>query len=330
MNNYLLALLRIYFIVIFLTTLSVATLPFWQQFSFLALPKYILLFLPRWWLLSALLLLLFFWRCLTKPQRLLVPVLIFVSLNYLDFQLPNFAKPISQNGKNIKIVTANMGEGSKIYNLKLLIKYYQPDVLLLQEISSTYLQDVFNSYLMSECVSGLCIASNIPFKQIKVLDRKMFGGWGNFAAIYQLESNEGHINLANVHFDTPRHALLAFIKAKGMSLFSMDFDENRKIEASLVNSFMSSLNNVVVAGDFNMPVDENIYQDNFSWLTNAIDEYGTGVNNTKYINWKGYSLFGLRIDHILYSDDICVNEVIVLESLGGDHRPIMATLRIVN
>ena len=109
MNNYILALLRIYFVVIFLITLRIATLPFWQHFSFLIIPKYILLFLPRWWLLPALLLILFFWRSLVKYQRFLMPIMFLVSLEYLDFQVPNLSPPWREGESKIKIITVNMG-----------------------------------------------------------------------------------------------------------------------------------------------------------------------------------------------------------------------------
>ena len=82
-------------------------------------------------------------------------------------------------------------------------------------------------------------------------------------------------------------------------------------------------NHTLIVGDFNMPQDENIYQRYFGDLSNAVDNKGFGFNATKFTSWHG-----VRIDHILYSDDFRLKAVEVINSIKGDHRPVFATFNV--
>ena len=74
-----------------------------------------------------------------------------------------------------------------------------------------------------------------------------------------------------------------------------------------------------------MPQDENIYQDSFAHLNNAIDQKGIGFNATKHTSWHG-----VRIDHVLYSNNFQLIDVKVVNSFSGDHRPILSRFKIKN
>ena len=78
------------------------------------------------------------WRILSTKQKKLYPLLILFSLNYLDFQLPNFWHYITADnvtGDELKVVSFNIGGGGSKEELKLLVKYNIRDILLLQEAS---------------------------------------------------------------------------------------------------------------------------------------------------------------------------------------------------
>ena len=247
---------------------------------------------------------------------------------YLDFQLPDIVGFQEGESTSIKLVTVNMGEGSKLSKLKQVVKYYHPDLLLLQEIRINAVKDLQSNYTYIDCEAGLCLLSKYPFERVASLSRAMLNGYGHFAMSYQLTVNGNQINLSNVHFETPREILLDIIKSRSLSFKAKNKAENRQIEASLVGDTIRAKKNVVIAGDFNMPDDDPIYKNNFSWLTNALNESGFGFNHTKYIDWQGMPLFSFRIDHIIYSKNITARNVEVLDSLGGDHRPVMATLEV--
>jgi|TARA_R110001599_G_scaffold265265_1_gene465975 endonuclease/exonuclease/phosphatase (EEP) superfamily protein YafD len=316
---------QLIFAFVCVSILSIWSLSYWANYSIFTIPKYILLFLPRWWLIVVVLFLLTFWRHFNKAQLYILPLLIIGSLQYLDFQIPSVNIGDKAKVDQMKIITINMGEGSRISSLKRLVDYYEPDILLIQEISEWHLKGIFDDYWGVDCDSGLCIASKMPFERIHTFDRRMIGGWGNFAAIYHVDTSEGIINLVNVHFETPRQILLEILKRGRMSYLSKNKDENRQLEPSLLNREIAGLKNVIVAGDFNMPVDDIEYRRNFSWLTDAFNQKGFGLNHTQYIEWEGIPFLSFRIDHILFSDSFDIGEVDVLGGLGGDHRPILAT-----
>lgn len=80
---------------------------------------------------------------------------------------------------------------------------------------------------------------------------------------------------------------------------------------------------VIVAGDFNMPVETSIYRDHWRGLTNAFDARGTGFGFTRYDGpW-----LRVRIDHVLAAPRwFDVRGAWVGEDAGSDHLPMVADL----
>jgi len=313
-----------------LVSVIVFTLPIWPSIDSLLIPELFVMFAPRWWLITLICILSIFWRFLTLYQRYCLPILFYISIVYLDFQLPNRAVLPGGESTTFKIVTANMGEGSQLGKLKQIIKYYRPDILVLQEIRMKSVKMINANYPYIDCKVSLCILSKHSYEHTISLDRSILKDWGYFAVSYQIDINGHKINLSNVHFETPREALVDFIKSRTLSSSGKYKIENRKLEAAIFNDTIKDKANLVIAGDFNMPDDDPIYQRNFTWLSNALNESGFGFNHTKYTYWKGIPFLSIRIDHILYSKNIIAKSVEVLDSLGGDHRPVMATLEVFN
>ncbi|MFT5756265.1 MAG: vancomycin resistance protein VanJ [Alteromonadaceae bacterium] len=314
----------------FLASIIVFTLPIWSKLDLLLIPEHLVIFAPRWWLITLILILSMFWRYLTLYQRYTLPLLFYISLVYLDFQLPNRADVPAGKSTIFKVVTVNMGEGSQLAKLKQVIKYYRPDILVLQEIRIKSLKSLNTNYTYTDCEGSLCLLSKFPFERTVSLNRSILNGLGNFAMSYQITINGHQINLSNIHLETPREVLLDVIKSRELSYGAKIKAENRQLEAAIFGDSIKDKANLVIAGDFNMPDDDPIYEKNFAWLSNALNESGFGFNNTKYTHWKGIPFFSLRIDHILYSENITAKSVEVLDFLGGDHRPVMATLEVFN
>jgi endonuclease/exonuclease/phosphatase family metal-dependent hydrolase len=80
---------------------------------------------------------------------------------------------------------------------------------------------------------------------------------------------------------------------------------------------------VIVAGDFNMPVEASIYREHWGALTNAFDARGTGFGFTRYDGrW-----LRVRIDHVLAAPRwFDVRGAWVGEDAGSDHLPMVADL----
>lgn len=313
-----------------LLSLIVFTLPIWAELDSFIMLEYLVIFAPRWWLLTLFLIVTIFWKFLTFYQKCSLPFFFYISISYLDFQIPDNIFFHEGDNTSFKIVTANMGEGSQLKKLKQIIKYYQPDILALQEIDLKSVKELEAHYNYLDCEAGLCLISKYPIKRTSSLNRRMLNSWGNFSMSYQVTINGHLINLSNIHFETPREALLGIIKTRSLDSRARKKVENRELEASIFGGTIKERHNLVLAGDFNMPDDDPIYVNNFSWLSNALNERGFGLNHTQYINWQGIPFLSFRIDHILYSKNIMAKQVEVLGSLGGDHRPVLATLVVVN
>jgi len=291
------------------------------MYDILIIPKYALLFGPRWLLLLVVLFLFLLFRHLSKRQLQLSVLLILLSLNYLDFQIPKLNSFFSSSYKDkISILSANVGGGGGSQDIDSNLFTKSTDIVLLQEARRINMTTSFVKYKYKECISGLCIFSKYPFKQVKKINRKLFGGWGSFAIFYQIHTEYGEISLANVHFETPRTVLMGFIYRSLDFELAKNIESKRQLEAELVSLWSKSKAHTLIVGDFNMPADENIYQNNFSELNNAVDVKSFSFSATKHTSWHG-----VRIDHILYSDDFKLLKVEIIDSIPGDHRPVYAT-----
>lgn len=316
-----------YFFICVFACFLVTLLPWWPTLNVLIIPKYVLLFGPRWLLLVLVLPIILGWRMLSTKQKALYPLLILSSFNYLDFQLPKLwhyfaADNVTVN--ELKVVSYNIGGGGSQEELKLLVKYIKPDILLLQEARRINLAKLFSDDYVTECLSGLCILSKYPFVRTRTLDRKLFGGWGNFAVFYHIATPNGQLSLANIHLETPRSVLMGVIHRNFEQRLAEKTEDNRQFEVDLINVWATNnQQNTVIIGDFNMPADENLFRQSFSNLNNAVEVKGFGFNETKHTSW-----FGVRIDHILYTPDMYLVDVEVLKLLKGDHQPLMAILRM--
>jgi endonuclease/exonuclease/phosphatase (EEP) superfamily protein YafD len=315
-----------YYFICITACVIVTLLPWWPTLSVLVIPKYILLFGPRWVLLLLVFPIVFCWRILSTKQKALYPILLLCSFNYLDFQLPklwHFIEPENIAADELKVVSYNVGGGGSQKELKLLVKYIKPDILLLQEARRSNLTKLFSGEYYTECISGLCILSKYPYIRTRTFDRKLFGGWGQFAAFYSVATPHGELSLANIHLETPRSVLMGAIYRDFDLTLAEQIEGNRQFEIDMISLWINKPKNMIIAGDFNMPSDENLFRQSFNNLHNAVDVKGFGYNDTKFTSW-----FGVRIDHILYSPDMYLADVEVVKLLKGDHQPLMAILRM--
>ena len=127
----------------------------------------------------------------------------------------------------------------------------------------------------------------------------------------------------NVHLATPRN-IISDLLHRSINWRSIRlFRENKSLQTSLLKTWADNQPQFIMAGDFNMTLNESLYHDDFSSYQNAIDEAGFGLNYTKYTSWHG-----VRIDHVLSSNNIIINSAKVMPSLGGDHRAVITTFSL--
>ncbi|WP_426357628.1 endonuclease/exonuclease/phosphatase family protein [Pseudocolwellia sp. HL-MZ19] len=244
-----------------------------------------------------------------------------VLVNFQDININTQSN--DESASSFKLLSLNMGGGSAGKYLKTLMARENPDVFLFQETSLKNIEGVFDATWNYQCDKNLCIASKYSFTKIGEFSRRIFGGWGNFAAYYELSINGKTLPLMNVHLETPRPILSDLI---GLSINMRDiesFRENKSLEASMITTWASSQSNFVMTGDFNMTTNERLYRDYFYSYQNAFNTAGLGVNYTKYTSWHG-----VRIDHTLASNNMTIERADVMPSLGGDHRAIVTIISL--
>jgi endonuclease/exonuclease/phosphatase (EEP) superfamily protein YafD len=99
----------------------------------------------------------------------------------------------------------------------------------------------------------------------------------------------------------------------------------RRQEARAVSRWANAGNHpLLVAGDFNLPVESTIYQQSWSGFLNAFSEAGMGLGYTFVTRWSG-----VRIDHILAGSGWRCRHCWVGPNLGSPHRPVIADLEWV-
>ena len=79
---------------------------------------------------------------------------------------------------------------------------------------------------------------------------------------------------------------------------------------------------MLVAGDFNTPVESRIFQAHWTeGLEDTFSRVGFGLGMTKYNGW-----IRVRIDHVLAGPRWYVRRTEIGHDLGSDHRPLIVDL----
>jgi endonuclease/exonuclease/phosphatase (EEP) superfamily protein YafD len=307
-----------------LTALTIVFSMFFPHSDALLTVKYILFALPRYWFIFFCLLISTQWRRFNTFNRYTLPFILATSFYYLDFQLNiNLNEQNEENSHSYTLVSANLGEGVELDRLASLIRFYQPDIFTLQESPDFNNSEVFKDYPFKDCRGHLCFISKYEFKMVNFLSHSIFNGYGNWAVFYEVNINNTKVNVANVHLPTVRNAFNNF------SRFN-EVHSSRVLSSSILNEWASLNKNVIIAGDFNMTVTDNLYRRNFIEYQNAITDYGVGFNNTFDYIYRGFSIPGVRVDHLLFSTEFAIEKAIILERLGGDHRPVLSRFTVEN
>lgn len=291
----------------------------------------VLLFAPRWPLLAPLALV-SVW-CLARNWRLLwlngVSLLVLL-VPGMGFCVPALAAPslTAGPGEELRILTYNLGEGVENAAVRDMLERRAPDIVFLQECREERARALFDSQWHVASVHHVCIASRYPIFATDRLPGEKPQRWSNVAVRARLDTPAGLVWAVCVHLDTVRHGLeeLSVTRADGVQGAEAvrEVIEERSAEAERAREWISELEGpVIVAGDFNMPVESRIYQRCFGDLRNAFSTRGWGLGHTWRSRWHG-----VRIDHVLHGDAVTCLAVELADSLGGDHRPMEARLRV--
>lgn len=223
--------------------------------------------------------------------------------------------------EDIRVMTWNLGpRGVPAGELNHLMRRNSVDVAALQECPYFNLEP---QRLGWQFFYGgdLCLVSRFPFTVLDVADPNSF--WersGRQPIRFRIESPMGALHLLNLHLPTIREGLEG---AQPRALFDSNRVDAWQQSASARDRVRGSTVPLIVAGDFNLPVESAIYRALWGDLANVFSACGRGFGYTKFTG-----AFGVRIDHVLVSPSWeCTDASVFGPADGGDHAPLVVSLR---
>ena len=258
----------------------------------------------------------------------------------------------------MRVISYNAMIGVEVSRgLRAALEDLRPDVVALQECGSALWDSVrAMPEWHSARTSGTCTLSRWPITSVDTMPRGDFaqisalgyGGAGN-AVRHLIETPYGPMVVVNVHLETARKGLYAFLgknpallKVLGIKPMSSRRVLNARGTAddrAVLNAEIRDRESaratawalqgdrpipVIVAGDFNLPVESTIFRRHWGKYVDAFEASGTGFGFTK----QEGELLRIRIDHIL--GNAYAPEPIgswLGPDLGSDHRMVIADLR---
>ncbi|MDB4915570.1 MAG: putative rane protein [Gemmatimonadetes bacterium] len=239
-------------------------------------------------------------------------------------------------GMHVRIVTLNIEGGDR--NWVLLSEYlerWKPDVLALQECGEALrseLKELKGWYTHS--ANDQCLVSHFPITDSSVMNRRTLerihgdteegiGGAG-YVVRYTLQTPRGPINLTNLHLETPRKGLEDLLGGWLQSERLQQNTELRAIEAQLARQWVNvGKAPTLVVGDFNTPVESQIFRTAWGDMTDAFSRVGYGLGMTKRNGW-----IRARIDHVLSGPGWYADRVTLGDDVGSDHLPLIVDLTL--
>lgn len=317
---------------------AVSVLAAWIALAFFAdrvWPATLLLFGPRWiFAVPALVLAPAAW--VFGMRWLLVPValgLVVAVGPVMGLETPSLSSPPG-SAPAFRMLTHNVGRQTlDAPGVKALLVETRPDVAVFQEVRVREGDKEARSPVPgyeAHCEYGHCILSRFPIasKDLRSREDVWEKGGAGAIALYELDAPFGKLHVLNVHLETVRQGLEALMDEKFGGIGEMRANtEQRRWESELARDWARRVapERLVVAGDFNMPVESAIYERYWDDLENAFGEAGWGYGYTKKTR-----LIGVRIDHVLHGPGIAAERVWVGPETASDHRPVLADLRVLS
>jgi endonuclease/exonuclease/phosphatase family metal-dependent hydrolase len=214
---------------------------------------------------------------------------------------------------------------------------YRPDVVAFQDSSGEhallegYLRD-WNVYREGEFL----VASRFPLKHIATCDTKVYDRISAVMCEVTPAAPARPFRVVSLHHMSPREGLSSIrprdlIAAAGERTIEQEL-AIRQAEASGVRDFVETHRGefpLIVMGDFNLPVESNIYKSNWGDLSNSFDEAGIGYGYTILCTTRSLWPAGFpwcRVDQIVASPEWFVQRAWSGSSNGSDHRCVGAVL----
>jgi vancomycin resistance protein VanJ len=228
----------------------------------------------------------------------------------------------------IRLLTWNVGGGVEPgpRPVAWVLEKTWPDVAVLQECGEARLEQPGEWHRHRS--HGACLLSRFPIRDVAVRDPSdmwQLAGSGEVVR-YALDTPIGLLELTNVHLETPREGLEAILDSRlaGVETLQSKYAQ-REIEARVARHWVDSGTGDlrIVAGDFNTPVESNLFREYWRGFRDCHSAAGWGFGVT-----KGTRRIRTRIDHALTGPGLECTAVEVGPWVGGDHAPLTVTVRL--
>lgn len=291
----------------------------------------LLLFGPRW--------------LLVFPWALLVPLSVMVSrrvavaavagaiitlfwVSGFEVPRPNSLRSALGNGagvgKTLRVVTYNTDRsGTLAQRIDTDMLAWDADIVVMQDCApevGAAMQTADTRYRVF-LASEFCVASRLPLRTPVQLHGTRKEGR---AVAFSVEWQGVPIRIGTVHLPSPRTALWAARQGSGDLL---EESVQQRAEASgAIAAWMreGERGPIVVAGDFNLPVESQALRRDWGALRNAFSEAGWGFGHTMFAGRHR-----VRIDHVLVSREFTVRGARVLSGFPSEHQPVVVELSLV-
>ena len=243
-------------------------------------------------------------------------------LGVMQFQWPHLAP--TETCCRLTIVTLNGNQVARPGTFSRLVEDSGADILAMQEWEQETAGPIPTGWRV-HCEGELCVASRHPIQKIDV----MYSGSGKarraLVIAAEITTSDGPVSFFSIHLDTVRKGIEPMLH-EGVGATG-ELQENlafRDRESRAADAWIRERDThpAIVAGDFNMPTDSAIYRHNWRGWSDAFESIGTGLGHTKFT-----SLWGIRIDHVLFDGNWEAVSSRVGPDVGSDHRPLIVTLQ---
>jgi endonuclease/exonuclease/phosphatase (EEP) superfamily protein YafD len=174
----------------------------------------------------------------------------------------------------------------------------------------------------------MSLLSRFPILGVAARDRSdVWRAAGSGAIVrYTLDTPLGRVDLTSVHLETPREGLEAILRfGPGAAAELEAKNEQRLVEARLARAWVdaSACGLRLVAGDFNTPVESQLFRDHWRGFRDCHSTAGWSFGFTKHTR-----RIGTRIDHVLTGPGLACVSARVAAGHGGDHLPLVVEVAL--
>jgi endonuclease/exonuclease/phosphatase (EEP) superfamily protein YafD len=256
---------------------------------------------------------------LYRRNKLSLVFLVFIALNLYKINDQATAQISGQAlaGQSIKIATLNVDfSGTEYARVEKFIQDYSADILLLNEITPLWLQQLDelktmypHSYLApKDDAFGMAIFSRFPIVSSKtiILDAPL-----NPALVSEVDINGTKVMIYGVHLFAPMTNNYFHARNRQLKKLAAMIEENNSP--------------VIVLGDFNITTWSYYFKDFIRTTSLKQSTAGQGLQPT----WPSYFFpFYIQLDHILLSEEFHVINSKSEKYAGSDHFPLVAEISL--